>query len=96
LRANAALPFVLLLLRGRRIGVEVKFADAPAMTRSMHFSIDSLKLDRLYVVYPGEESYTLRKGVEVLPLPAARERLELLASGRPSRRAAAARVKEVD
>jgi predicted AAA+ superfamily ATPase len=66
---------LLLLLRGRRIGVEVKYADAPAMTRSMHVSIESLKLDRLYVIYPGTEAYLLRPGVEVLPLPLARERL---------------------
>jgi predicted AAA+ superfamily ATPase len=66
---------LLLLLRGRRIGVEVKYADAPSMTRSMHVSIESLKLDRLYVIYPGTEAYALRPGVEVLPLPLARERL---------------------
>lgn len=73
---------LLLLLRGRRIGVEVKYADAPSMTRSMHVSIESLKLDRLYVVYPGTQSYRLRPGVEVLPLPLARERLAA-ARGRP-------------
>ena len=66
---------LLLVSRGRRIGVEVKYADAPAMTRSMHACIESLKLDRLYVVYPGSEAYALRPGVEVLPLPLARERL---------------------
>jgi hypothetical protein len=66
---------LLLLLRGRRIGVEVKYADAPAMTRSMHVNLESLKLDRLYVIYPGTEAYLLRPGVEVLPLPLARERL---------------------
>ncbi|MGH8633753.1 MAG: ATP-binding protein, partial [Burkholderiales bacterium] len=66
---------LLLLLRGRRIGVEVKYADAPAMTRSMHASIESLKLDRLYVIYPGTEAYALRTGAEVLPLPLARERV---------------------
>lgn len=66
---------LLLMLRGRRIGVEVKYADAPSMTRSMHASIESLKLDRLYIIYPGSEPYALRPGVEVLPLPLACERL---------------------
>jgi hypothetical protein len=73
----------------------VKYADAPAMTRSMHVSIESLKLDRLYVVYPGEEAYTLQKGVEVLPLPAARERVEILAGRRLSRRTSTAKAEEI-
>ncbi len=66
---------LLLTLGGRRIGVEVKYADAPSMTRSMHVSIESLKLDQLYIIYPGIEPYVLRPGVEVMPLPLARERL---------------------
>lgn len=76
---------LLLHLRGRRIGVEAKYADAPSMTRSMHVSIESLKLDRLYVVYPGTEEYALKSGIEVLPLPLARERLAI-ARDRPSAR----------
>ena len=66
---------LLLFLRGKRIGVEVKYADAPSMTRSMHACIESLKLDRLYVVYPGLETYSPRPGVEVMPLARARERI---------------------
>ncbi len=66
---------LLLMLSGRRVGIEVKYADAPPMTRSMHASMESLKIDQLYVIYPGSEAYTLRAGVEVLPLPLARQRL---------------------
>ena len=76
---------LLLLLGGRRIGVEVKYADAPSMTRSMHVSLESLKLDRLYIVYPGSEPYALSPRVEVLPLPLLRERL-VAARGRRSPR----------
>ena len=47
----------------------------------MHSAIDSLKLDRLFVVYPGDVSYVLRAGTEVVPLPLARERI-LAAMGR--------------
>jgi hypothetical protein len=77
---------LLLMLRGRRIGVEVKYADAPSMTRSMHVSMESLGLDRLYVIYPGSEPYALGSGAEVLPLPLARERLIADRDGRPARR----------
>ena len=72
---------LLLFMSGRRVGVEVKHADAPAMTRSMHACIESLKLDQMYVVYPGPATYAPYPGVEVLPLACARERIAALASG---------------
>jgi len=73
---------LLLFMRGRRIGVEVKYADAPMMTRSMHACIESLKLDRLYVVYPGPETYAPHQGVEVVPLTLARTRIGSLVDER--------------
>jgi len=59
---------LVLFKRGRRIGVECKRAVAPTMTPSMRIALDTLKLDELMVVYPGEKRYTLAKGVEVMPL----------------------------
>jgi predicted AAA+ superfamily ATPase len=53
---------------GRRIGIECKRADAPVMTRSMQIAMADLKLDRLYVLYPGDRTYSLGKKVEVVPL----------------------------
>lgn len=59
----------LLLLKGsQRIGVEFKRADAPQVTRSMRIAIDNLKLDALYVVYPGLHRYALMPAIEVVPL----------------------------
>ncbi len=59
----------LLMLKGeRRIGVEFKRADVPTVTRSMHVAREDLKLDALYVVYPGETRFTLGDGVEAVPL----------------------------
>ena len=66
---------LLLFVRGKRIGVEVKYADAPSMTRSMQACIESLRLDRLYVVYPGQETYSPHAGVEVMPLARTREQI---------------------
>lgn len=59
---------LLLFLGGRRIGVEIKRADAPAMSPSMASALKDLRLDRLVVVYPGAERYPLAPRVEVLPL----------------------------
>jgi len=53
---------------GRRIGVECKRADAPVLTTSMRVALTDLKLDRLYVLYPGDKTYSLAKKVEVIPL----------------------------
>jgi len=59
----------LLLLRGQqRIGVEFKRSDAPRITTSMRISLDDLKLDALYVVYPGRHRYRLSDRVEAVPL----------------------------
>lgn len=53
---------------GRRVGVEVKYQDAPGFTKSMRIAREDLGLERMYVVYPGERAYALEEGVEVLPL----------------------------
>ena len=61
----------LLLIRGQeRVGVEVKRSDAPSLTKSMQIAIEDLKLDRLFVVYPGVHRYRLSERVEVVPLNA--------------------------
>lgn len=59
---------LLLLAGNRRIGVEFKRADVPAVTRSMRIAIDDLRLDALYVVYPGERRFALASGIEAVPL----------------------------
>ena len=65
---NGAELDILLFKGGRRIGVECKRADAPVLTPSMRIALSDLKLDRLYVLYPGEKAYSLAKQVEVIPL----------------------------
>lgn len=59
---------LLVFVRGKRWGFEFKFKDAPVMTRSMQISLADLKLDRLWVIYPGRKAYQLAKKVHVLPL----------------------------
>ena len=65
---NGAELDLLLFKNGRRIGIECKRADAPELTRSMRTALADLRLDHLYVLYPGDRAYSLGKKVEVLPL----------------------------
>ena len=65
---NGAELDLLLFKNGRRIGVECKRSDAPGLTPSMRIALSDLKLDHLYVLYPGDRAYALAKNVEVMPL----------------------------
>jgi hypothetical protein len=61
----------LLLLQGeQRIGVEFKRADVPTVSRSMRTALQDLKLERLYVVYPGAHRFALDDRIEAVPLSA--------------------------
>ena len=59
----------LLVVRGgRRYGFECKRSDAPGVTRSMRVAFGDLGLERLWIVYPGDESYPLDDRISVLPV----------------------------
>jgi predicted AAA+ superfamily ATPase len=61
---------------GKRFGFEFKFADAPGLTRSMHVAREDLKLDRLFVVYPGSGgSFPLADWAEVVAIRSLDDRL---------------------
>jgi len=62
----------LLMMRGsRRVGVEVKRSDAPSLTPSMRIALNDLQLDKLWVIYPGQQRYDLNDRVTVIPFDAA-------------------------
>ena len=54
----------------QRVGVEFKRSDAPGLTPSMRVALNDLKLEKLYVVYPGGQRYALSEQVEAVPLSA--------------------------
>jgi predicted AAA+ superfamily ATPase len=55
------------LWAGKRYGFEVKYADAPGATKSMHTALSDLGLAHLWVVYPGEKRYALTDHITVIP-----------------------------
>lgn len=56
--------------QGRLYGVECKRLDAPKMTPSMRIALKDLKLERIAVIYPGSQRYTMHDRVEAVPLAA--------------------------
>lgn len=54
------------LRKGKRVGIEIKYADAPVRTASMDAAIELLRLDRLVVLYPGEKSYPISDRISVV------------------------------
>lgn len=65
---NGAELDLLLIKGGKRIGVECKRVDAPRLTPSMRIALQDLELDRLLVIYPGEQRFPLAERTEAVPL----------------------------
>jgi len=61
---------LMITVHGKRYGFECKYADAPGTTRSMRVAVEDLKLEHLWVLYPGEVPYALDKTITVLPVTA--------------------------
>lgn len=57
---------LLLIRKGRPWGFEIKYQDAPTLTRSMSIALSDLDLERLWVVYPGRRRYSLHDRVECI------------------------------
>jgi predicted AAA+ superfamily ATPase len=58
----------LLMLRGsRRVGVEIKRTDAPSLTPSIRIALDDLRLNKLWIIYPGQQRYNLHEKVTAIP-----------------------------
>jgi uncharacterized protein len=63
----------LLIRADRRLGFELKYADAPRTTKSVCAALADLKLERLFVIDPGEMNYTLDDRIQVMALRNVRE-----------------------
>lgn len=74
---------LLLRRRGRHWGFEFKASETPRVTKSMHVVLRDLKLEHLWVVYPGPSEYPMHDRITALPLNRMHE-LDL--NPRPARR----------
>ena len=59
--SNEAELDLLVFKNGKRIGFEFKYTDSPKITKSMHIALQDLKLDHLYVIYPGSFTFPLHE-----------------------------------
>ena len=59
---------LMITIRGKRYGFEFKTADAPGSNRSMRIALRDLRLEHLWVLYPGSDAYELDERLSVLPL----------------------------
>jgi len=59
---------LLVMIGGKQHGFEFKYSDAPGHTRSMSVAMQDLKLERLWVIYPGDQEYPLDAKSFVIPV----------------------------
>lgn len=59
---------LLFFSEGRAYGLEIKFNEAPKVTRSMLAACETLNLDHLWVIYPGRHVYPAHEKITMLPL----------------------------
>ena len=65
---NGAELDLLVMWKGKRVGFEFKYGDAPGLTKSMRMAVRDLKLDQLFVVYPGGQSFPLGPKAELVAI----------------------------
>ena len=59
---------LLIIKNGKRLGFEFKYTDLPKITKSMTIAIEDLKLDKLFIIFPGKESFSLTSNIDAVGL----------------------------
>ena len=68
------------LYEGQRYGIEIKYSEAPRITKSIRVAFQDLQLRHLWLIYPGEDEYPADENITVLPfsrIASLRQRLRL-------------------
>lgn len=60
----------LLVRRNNRwlLAAEIKFTNSPSLTKGSYIAMEDLKLEKLYVITPGSDTYPIAKNIEVVNL----------------------------
>jgi len=56
------------ICNGKRYGIEFKFNEAPKISKSMKIALSDLKLEHLWVIYPGKAVYPMEEQITAWPL----------------------------
>ncbi len=56
---------LLVYKNGKKMGFEFKFSETVKITKSMHITINDLKLETLMIVTPGKKEYALSESIFV-------------------------------
>ena len=59
---------LLIIKNGKRLGFEFKYTDTPKITKSMTIAMENLKLDKLFIIFPGKESFSLATHIDAVGL----------------------------
>jgi predicted AAA+ superfamily ATPase len=59
---------LLIIKDGKKLGFEIKYTDAPKITKSMHTALEVLHLDSLVVLYPGSKVIPLSDKITAIGL----------------------------
>jgi uncharacterized protein len=57
---------LLITSNNQRLGFEIKFNSSPKLSKSMQIVLDTLSLDKLHVIYPGNIDYPLTNNITVI------------------------------
>lgn len=59
---------LLIIKNGKRLGFEFKYTDMPKITKSMTIAIEDLRLDKLFIIFPGKISFPLTTNIDAVGL----------------------------
>ena len=59
--------------KGRLWGIEVKYQEAPTVTKSMHSALAELNLAHLWIIFPGDSGYPLGQDITAVGLSRMKE-----------------------